>query len=287
MQIALCNQFSDQAAYPFFVGRQQVGWTLRSHRPILQHFPDFFLLTDDRIILHPNLSNYELRSQALATVVSYLKQHGHLSQWRGELYDITFEYGRPALFALERGAVVFFGFAAFGTHLNGYTYHHEKLYIWIAKRSKNLVVAPGLLDNITAGGLPKGITPKENIIKEAWEEARLPEALTKKARAKGFISYVSTSPHGIAPEFIFIYDLELSPTVIPIINDGEVESFSCMPASEVYELVKNTRHFKANSALIMIDFLIRKNIITPSEPDYQQLKTYLKCPFNFQTNPSL
>ena len=63
---------------------------------------------------------------------------------------------------------------------------------------------------------------------------------------------------------------------------AEVESFTCMPASEVYELVKNTRHFKANSALIMIDFLIRKNIITPSEPDYQQLKTYLKCPFNFQ-----
>lgn len=163
----------------------------------------------------------------------------------------------------------------------------ENYIIWIAKRSKNLVVAPGLLDNIIAGDLPKGISPKENMIKEAWKEARLPEALTKKARAKEFISYVSTSPRGITPELIFIYDLELSPTVIPIANEDEVESFSCMPASEVYELVKNTGHFKANSALIMIDFLIRKNIITPSEPDYQQLKTYLKCPFHFQIDPGM
>lgn len=277
--ITRCNQFNPQDAVLFWVGRQPIGWIQRTHIAVLQSFPDYFQVSEDRVELHPSLTTYDQRTAAMATVVAYLKAQGRLSQWRGELYDIAPAYRETPLFALERGATAFFGVPSYGTHLNGFTYRHGQLYIWIARRSEKLVVAPGLLDNVAAGGLPKGITPLQNIIKESWEEARLPKSLVQNAIPHGQISYLMATAQGVTPDCMFTFDLELPPTIVPQADGQEVDQFSCLPADEVYHLVKNTQTFKYNSALVVIAFLIRHQIITPAEPDYQALKTQLQCSF--------
>jgi 8-oxo-dGTP pyrophosphatase MutT (NUDIX family) len=282
-QIARCNQFSPTHAHPFFVEHQQIGWIKNAHATALHDYSDIFVFSNQRIQLHPQLSTYDQRTAALATVVSTLKKQGRLSNWRGELYDIAPSYGEKPLFALERGATAFFGVPACGTHLNGFTYKNKELYIWVARRSAHCLVAPGRLDNLSAGGLPKDTTPLQNVIKEAWEEAKLPTALSKKAAPRGWISYLMDTPEGIIPGTMFVFDLELFPTIIPLADGEEIESFFCLPAAEVYRLIKNTQVFKYNSALVMIDFLIRKNIITPTESDYSELKTHLQQPFLFMS----
>lgn len=278
-KIACCNQFNPQDAYPFFVGDQQIGWIKRGHETALREFSNYFTFPKECIRLHSQLSTYEAKTDALAEVVGVLKQRGMLSNWRGEIYEIAQSREAPPLFALERGATAFFGVPAYGTHLNGFTYYSGELYIWIAQRSKHLKVAPGQLDNISAGGLPKGLTPLKNIIKEGWEEAQLPTSLTRDAIPCGEISYLLNTSNGIVLDTMICYDLELHPDIIPKTDGAEVESFSCLPAKSVYDLIKNTDKFKYNSALVIIDFLIRKNIIMPNEPDYSKLKEFLCHPF--------
>ena len=282
-QIGRCNQFFPNQAYPFFIGHRQIGWTKRDHTSALKAFPDCFIISQQEIQLHPQLATYDQRTAALAKVVTILKEQNQLSNWRGEIYDIAPTYGEEPLFALERGAAAFFGVPACGTHLNGFTYRNKQLHIWIARRSNQCMTAPGQLDNLAAGGLPKGMTPLQNMIKESWEEAKLPTALSKKMISCSWISYLMDTPRGITPDTMFTFDLELPPTVIPKPDGQEVDSFVCLPASEVYDLVKNTQEFKYNSALVIIDFLIRKNIITAAELDYPELKINLQRPFLFQT----
>ena len=274
--IKRCNQFNPQDALPFWVKHRPIGWIKPTHVAALYPFSDYFLFSDSHVELQPLLSTYDQRTTAMATVVAHLREQGRLSSWRGELYDIAPAYGETPLFALERGATAFFGIPSYGTHLNGFTYRNGQLFIWVARRSSKLVVAPGQLDNIAAGGLPKGMTPLQNIIKESEEEAKLPRELVKKAIPSGQVSYLMTTPQGITPDSMFIFDLELPPAVIPQADSQEVDHFSCLPADEVYNLVKNTQDFKFNSALVMIDFLIRRQVITPAEPDYLELKAQLR-----------
>jgi 8-oxo-dGTP pyrophosphatase MutT (NUDIX family) len=281
-QIARCNQFSPETALPFFVENQQIGWVKHRHATILHSFSHDFIFPEDKVQFHPRFATYEERTMALRQIVSALKKQGCLLNEAEEIFDIAPAYGEKPLFALARDATAFFGVPGCGTHVNGFTYHDEQLFIWVARRSTRCVVAPGRLDNLSAGGLPKGTTPLQNVIKESWEEARLPAPLSKKAVPCGQISYLMDTPRGVRPDTILIFDLELAPTVIPMADGIEVDSFACLPATQVYDLIKNTQEFKHNSALVMIDFLMRKNIITAREPDYAELKTHLQRSFLFQ-----
>jgi hypothetical protein len=45
---------------------------------------------------------------------------------------------------------------------------------------------------------------------------------------------------------------------------------------EVLELVENTRRFKFNCALVIIDFMIRHGVIDADHPDYEALALGLR-----------
>lgn len=49
----------------------------------------------------------------------------------------------------------------------------------------------GMLDHIVAGGLPHGISPMDNVIKECEEEASIPEDLARLTKATGGLSFRS------------------------------------------------------------------------------------------------
>jgi 8-oxo-dGTP pyrophosphatase MutT (NUDIX family) len=128
-----------------------------------------------------------------------------------------------------------------------------------------------MLDNMVAGGLPIGLSPLENVIKECGEEAGIPEDLAKAARAVSEISYVMETGGTLRQDRMFCFDLQLPTDFTPVNQDGEVAEFYLWPIETVAEIVRDTLEFKFNCPLAIIDFLIRHGYIQPGDPDHGAL----------------
>jgi 8-oxo-dGTP pyrophosphatase MutT (NUDIX family) len=140
-----------------------------------------------------------------------------------------------------------------------------------------------MLDNTVAGGLMTGEDPLECVIREADEEASLPEDLVRSSIVpSGTVSYIYVTDERaggesglIYPEYQWIYDLELPAGVTPEPKDGEVESFSLLTVDEIKVQLARGR-FKPNCALVMLDFFIRHGIITKdAEQDFDAIQQLL------------
>lgn len=147
--------------------------------------------------------------------------------------------------------------------------------MWLARRSHTKQTYPGLLDNMAAGGLAAGVGIKHTLVKECQEEACVPAAIAKRARPVATVSYTYEDEEGVFPESQFVFDLELPLEFKPRIGDGEVQEFYLLPIDKVKELLA-TDDFKPNSAMVVLDFLIRHSYIDPdTEPYYQDFVTGL------------
>jgi 8-oxo-dGTP pyrophosphatase MutT (NUDIX family) len=143
--------------------------------------------------------------------------------------------------------------------------------LWIPRRAKHLFSSPNMLDATVAGGIAAGTSALETIIKEAGEEAALsPELVRTRVRSTGLLTYVSSTDaiHGwpgesglLCPGIVYTYDMELPVDVVPKPHDGEVGSYSLMSIGAVQAALLNNE-FKPDSAVVVIDFLIRHGIIT-------------------------
>jgi len=172
----------------------------------------------------------------------------------------------------ERAAAPVIGVCGYGVHLNGTTMRDGVPHMWIARRAATKSVEPGKLDQVAAGGIPYGIGVFENLIKESDEEAAIPAALARTAKPVGIISYTAQVENGIRADTLYNYDLELPPDFRPHNRDGEVDAFHCLPLDEVARLVRDSDEFKQNSAVVVIDYLIRHGYLTPDDtPDYPAL----------------
>src|SRR5205085_8779238 len=122
---------------------------------------------------------------------------------------------------------------------------------------------PGKLDNTVAGGQPIELGYKENLIKECWEEAGIPPEMATRAIPVGAISYTYQAKEegGLKPNTLFCYDLEMPENFVPVKNYGEVDEFMLWPIQKVAQIVSDTRQFKLNCNLCIIDFLIRHGFI--------------------------
>lgn len=242
--------------------------------------PNIALLQDNGICLEKNEDNtliwqvsadIDERNALLANVAQNMLKTGYISGWRDELFPIKQHFTAPVRAVVERAAVPVFGSNGYGIHLNGITQRHGKPHMWIARRSKNKPVEPNKLDQIAAGGIPCHIDAFHNLIKEAYEEAGIPAAMIQNCRCTGMIAYTEQLTNGIRADVIFNYDLQLPPDFIPQNQDGEVSEFICLALDEVAELVETSDVFKANAAVVIIDYLIRHGYITPQHPDYEAI----------------
>lgn len=164
---------------------------------------------------------------------------------------------------MDRSATCLFGIRNYGVDINGYVKHPTKgLCVWLQQRSDTKQTWPGKWDNMVSGGLSVGFGIKETAIKEAAEEASLPEYLTQKLVSAGCVSFYFESERGLFPNTEFVFDLELPDDFIPSNSDGEVQAFELLPASECLEKVFSPQ-FKTTSCPVVIDFLIRHGVITP------------------------
>lgn len=213
-----------------------------------------------------------------------------LRGWRDELWPV---YGRNGelLFDIERAASGLFGVMRYGVHLTAFVRcpsASHGIKIWVPRRSPTKSTFPGMLDNTVAGGLMTGEDPFECVIREADEEASLPEHVVRKqAKHVGGVSYIyitetEAGEEGlIYPEVQWIYDLELPEDVVPQPKDGEVAEFSLCTVEQVQEGLAQGK-WKPNCALVVLDFFIRHGILTrQNEPEYDQIarRIHRRLPF--------
>jgi len=255
----------------FDVDTVTVGMMSAAFAHTLATFPDTFQVDPDHVTLSPNYRDHGERSRAVAFVLAQLRDQGMFPGWRDELYPVSKDFHAPSLFDIERAAARQFGIRTHAICLNGFARRNDGLHLWIARRAMTKQTFPGEMDLMVGGGHPVGIGLRENLIKECHEEAGIGQVLAEKAISVGGISFCCKQPDGIINEFQFIYDLEVPADFTPQNADGEVDAFYLWSAEQVMETVYNTNAFVFDSALVLIDFLIRHGVIYPNHPEYSAL----------------
>lgn len=227
-------------------------------------------------------SNVE--SDALKEQLQRAREHDSflvLRGWRNELYQV---FGLNRDVRMERSGSALFGIHTIGVHMIGFTKSKDKkLKFWVPRRAKTKQTYGGMLDNTVAGGMSAGEQPFESIIREAGEEASLPEDFVRaNINQCGTISYFFIRDKQAAgevgllqPETQYVYDIELPEGMAPKPSDDEVEEFYLWDLDTVKEALAKG-DFKPNCAVCLIDFMIRHGLITAeSEPDYLEIMNKL------------
>lgn len=278
--IRQCNAHDLAGFLPFETGGQRVGWVRPAVAETALNAASGFERVNGALRLRPAGDGVQARSAALLEASEAIVAAGLARKMRSEDYGVANVWGTPPLAALNRGLVAAFGVRAYGVHMNGFVRRPDGGFdIWIGVRANDKAVAPGKLDNMVAGGQPIGLGLMENLIKEADEEAKVPQGLARQARPVGCLTYVMETEAGLKPDTQFCYDLELPDDFTPVNADGETQDFIRMPAEEAARLVRETDRFKFNVNLVLIDFFLRHGLLSPDDtPDYAALSLGLRAP---------
>ena len=274
-RINACNNADTNQYLPFVVDGKQAGWVHPDFAAELSPWAELFVCTADSIRLAEHLQEFDTRTDAVDLAVRELADRQLIRSYLDEPYPITTGDRRHAMMTIDRGAVPYFGIRSFGQHLNGFVNKADGLHLWIARRARDRLVEPGKLDNMVAGGLPWHTTLHDNLLKECEEEAGMEKSLAATAVPVGTVTYLAESKHGIKPDTLFCYDIELPEDFIPECTDGEVESFELMQIETVAGIVRETEEFKPNCNLVIIDFMIRHGVLDPDQEDYAELVSRL------------
>lgn len=278
-RIAALHAWRPSAFRPFRVAGRRVGRVRRDFAAVLADFPRVFRVTGESVDLADDLADADVRSRALGEVVETLAARGDIREPRGETYGVAERWAAPALLRMDRGVAPLFGIRAYGVHVNGFRRDDDGLKLWVATRAASKHVAPGKLDHMVAGGLSHGHSAMQTLVKEAAEEADVPEALARRARPVGAISYVCELEGGLRDDTLFLYDLEVAPGFIPRNTDGELSGFALWPAEAAMARVRDSDDFKFNVAVVMIDFFLRHGCLDPDrEPDYPAIAAGIHRP---------
>lgn len=270
-RIRECAQFDPARYIPFRVEGVRLGMIKTSFADVLRQFEDVFRVSEETIDMVPELGDSQQRTDAMDRVLRTLRDQGRVAGWRDEAYPVGTSFSALPLFTIERAAVPLFGVKGYGVHVNGFVNDGTALKMWIGRRSLTKPTGAGLLDQVVAGGQPVGMSLSDNLIKECAEEAGLNKDLAATAVPVGTVSYRTCRPEGLRDDVLFNFDLELPPEFQPINTDGEVEAFYIWPIERVMETLERSDEFKFNSALVIIDFLVRHGLIGPDDPDYVEI----------------
>lgn len=277
--VVLCNTHDRSRFRPFLIAGQKIGAVRHDMAERLAAFPQTFRVDAGTVSLAETLESQPQREHAVDEACRTLASAGGFPAMRGERYRVVTRWGTSPVMTLDRGVVSVFGVQAFGVHVNGMVRTAQGLKLWIGLRAIDKAVAPGKLDNMIAGGQPAGLGLMDNLVKEAAEEADVPESLARTARPVGVITYCLEDEWGLKPDVMFCYDLDVPESFIPRNTDGEMQNFRLMDARDVAALVRDTHQFKFNVNLVLIDFLIRHGVLGPeNEPEYVELVTRLRRP---------
>jgi Domain of unknown function (DUF4743) len=267
-RIRYCQRRDAARFRRFVVAGLPVGWVAHGLADRLRGFPQVFAVSGNSVRLVDALDSFESRSCAVGDAVQHLREEGWFPGWRDEAFAVAAGFQAPPLLQIERVAARAFGVRCYCVQLNGIVRGGAEPQTWIARRSLSKPVGPGKLDQIVGGGLPIGVGPRDNLIKECAEEASIPAALAREARPVGAVAYLTQHGDICDDEVLFNYDLVLPPDFVPVNTDGEVAGFELWPLTRVKAVLADTDDFLFDVALSLIDFLIRHGAVDPSDPDY-------------------
>lgn len=245
----------------FEFGIERLGWLRPKFVEYLRHWPEYFDVLRDRVVLSSALHTREHRTAALARCTRTLARAGIVTGWRNETYAIRSTHDDAPLLDIERAAMHRFGLTAYGANLNAYVEDGTSLRMWIARRSMSKPVDPGLLDSLVGGGIASGYTAWETLLKESGEEAGIPSDLALQARPAGQVRSLRTVPDGLHSEIVFVYDLLLPSTFVPVNSDGEVCEFYLASVRNVLTWLEH-EDFSVEADLVTRDFLRRHDSVT-------------------------
>jgi hypothetical protein len=250
---------------PFSVEGKVVGRVRRDLAEHLHGFAEVFAPHAHAWTFATGLDTPAERSEAMARVAQTLAERGLLTPWRNETYDIVHAFGQPPLFAVERAAVRFFGFDSFAVHINGVVGSAAGQTMWIARRSDQKAIDPGMHDNLVGGGLASGLSVRTTVTKESFEEAGIAPALANTARAAGAIRVAREVPEGLHSQVMFVYDLALRDDFVPVNQDGEVADFRRLAIADVVAEMEAGAAYTADAALVIVHFLVRHGHVSADE----------------------
>lgn len=258
-RLQAAHAFDPARFVPFRCDDVALGWVRRDFVGHLARFADVLRCGTDAIELLPRHDSFEARSATMAHVAKSLAERGLLTRWRNESYRI----GDPAapMFEIERAAVRFFGFAARAVHLNGLVTRAGEPCMWIARRSADKPIDPGLFDNLTGGGIGGGLDVAQTLVKECWEEAGIPRAIASRAVPAGAIEVRREVPDGLHSETLHMYDLDLPADFEPVNQDGEVAGFRCLKLRDVAAELGSDAPYTVDAGLVAIDCLRRRGVL--------------------------
>jgi len=159
-------------------------------------------------------------------------------------------------FSINRSFLSLFGFPAYGVHCNGWFKKNSSYHLMIAKRSNKLLKFPAHYDNLIAGGQPCGISIRDNLYKEGYEEAGLPKSIMKFSKKGSKVHYFHNSQHCFHSAVIFVYNIEINEDIKLKNIDGEVELFFPVKVDELYNLLENDL-LKPNCIIPIADFITK------------------------------
>jgi 8-oxo-dGTP pyrophosphatase MutT (NUDIX family) len=271
--IRACNAPVTEPFLPWYIDGRVHGWIRPAFADHLADWPDLFERRDEA--LHTPSAQVPELTGRLAEVARELAARGVVTALLDEPYPITAGGREQTIATVDRVLAAPLGLRSFGQHLNGYVRDGGHILMWIGRRARDRLIFPGALDQLVAGGLPHGVDLWDNLVKECAEEAGMPEALARRARPVGALTYNRVAERGFRPDVLYCYDLELPGDFVPRNTDGEVEEFLLLPLEEVARIVRETDEFKLNCNLVIIDFLVRHGVIGPDDPDYLAIVTGL------------
>jgi 8-oxo-dGTP pyrophosphatase MutT (NUDIX family) len=241
-----------------------VGSVAASHVPLLlagwpaewQDLPDGLCL----------LADEPERSAVLAHMGQALRAQGLVRAWRDEPYGLWGGAGR-AHAVIERATARFWGALTLGAHCNGYQADAQgrPTHLWIAQRALDKATDPGLLDNLIGGGVPLGQTPRQALLREAWEEAGLTPELMAGLQQGSVLALCCDIPEGLQHEWLHVYDLALPVGVLPCNQDGEVAQHRLLPVGQALALAA-CGALTMDAALATLDFALRHALMDAAAP---------------------
>lgn len=181
-----------------------------------------------------------MRSSALQNALQTLRAMGLVTGWRNERFSFwTSDTLLPPpesspLFAVERAGFRPLGLLSHAVHINGFTPDGA---LWCGRRSLHKATDPGMLDNVTAGGLPANESILTCALRELWEEAGLQMPSSGSLQPSGSVRVSRADVQGWHDEVLHVFNLAMPPTVVPVNQDGEVSSFLCLMPHEVMDFL--------------------------------------------------
>lgn len=249
---------------PFFVASHgaapwPVGSVAHAHLRALKRWPQWLQVQEHSVTLYCASAQ---RGEAMASMHDVLRRDGLIVAWRDEAFPLFTVHGEPTGVSIERAATRFWGSLTLGAHCNGFVAdaRGKPTQLWIARRSQTKATDPGKLDNLVGGGVPAGQSPRDTVIREAWEEAGLaPPQLRGLVRGR-VLKLLRDIPEGLQREWIHVYDLALPPGLTPRNQDGEVAELSLHPLAQALALAAGEQ-MTVDASLVTLDFALRHRLL--------------------------